>query len=186
MQNVVCGFLVNNQVWLFPSSLAGRMQFVKISRKDLNFWFVSPQEFSTWPPSILNEFTTGESFCTLYVHFSLHAEVLPFLRMQQSCWAHTVFSDVFGSFFFQLCGFKWLFIFTFFLNDTMYHIWWNCQILYNLLFCCSLHTHSFPTYFFFTSDHVTNKLNVCFTFSNHLDHCFFMAFVPGIKHKINT
>lgn len=42
----------------------------------------------------------GESFCTLYVHFSLHAEVLPFLRMQQSCWAHTVFSDVFGSFFF--------------------------------------------------------------------------------------
>lgn len=101
MQNVVCGFLVNNQVWLFPSSLAGRMQFVKISRKDLNFWFVSPQEFSTWPPSILNEFTTGESFCTLYVHFSLHAEVLPFLRMQQSCWAHTVFSDVFGSFFFS-------------------------------------------------------------------------------------
>lgn len=74
----------------------------------------------------------------------------------------------------------------FFLNDTMYHIWWNCQILYNLLFCCSLHTHSFPTYFFFTSDHVTNKFNVCFTFSNHLDHCFFMAFVPGIKHKINT
>lgn len=114
MQNVVCGFLVNNQVWLFPSSLAGRMQFVKISRKDLNFWFVSPQEFSTWPPSILNEFTTGESFCTLYVHFSLHAEVLPFLRMQQSCWAHTVFSDVYGSFFFQLCGFQRLFIFTFF------------------------------------------------------------------------
>lgn len=91
------------------------------------------------------------SFCTLYVHFSLHADVLPFLRMQQSCWAHTVFSDVYGSFFFQLCGFKLLFILIF-LNDTVYHIWWNCQILCNLLFCCSLHTHSFPTYFFFTSD----------------------------------
>lgn len=134
MQNVVCGFLVNNQVWLFPSSLARRMQCVKISRKDLNFWFVSPHEFSTWPPSILNEFTTRESFCTLYVHFSLHAEVLPFLRMQQSCWAHTVFSDVYGSFFFQLCGFKWLFIFPFFFKMILCTIYDEISKLFTI-FC---------------------------------------------------
>lgn len=184
MQNVVCGFLVNNQVWLFPSSLAGRMQFVKISRKDLNFWFVSPQEFSTWPPSILNEM---EKAFVPYMCIFLCMQKFYLFWGCSSLAEHIQCSRMFLEvFFFQLCGFKWLFIFTFFLNDTMYHIWWNCQILYNLLFCCSLHTHSFPTYFFFTSDHVTNKLNVCFTFSNHLDHCFFMAFVPGIKHKINT
>lgn len=150
MQNVVCGFLVNNQVWLFPSSLARRMQFVKISRKDLNFWFVSPQEFSTWPPSILNEFTTGESFCTLYVHFSLHAEVLPFLRMQQSCWAHTVFSDVYGSFFFSfvasndclyLLFFKWYYV------PYMMKLPNSLQSSVLLQFAHSLFPHLFLFYF---------------------------------------
>lgn len=151
MQNVVCGFLVNNQVWLFPSSLAGRMQFVKISRKDLNFWFVSPQEFSTWPPSILNEFTTGESFCTLYVHFSLHAEVLPFLRMQQSCWAHTVFSDVFGSFFFSALWLQMIvyiyFFFKWYYVPYMMKLPNSLQSSVLLQFAHSLFPHLFLFYF---------------------------------------
>lgn len=151
MQNVVCGFLVNNQVWLFPSSLAGRMQFVKISRKDLNFWFVSPQEFSTWPPSILNEFMTGESFCTLYVHFSLHAEVLPFLRMQQSCWAHTVFSDVFGSFFFSALWLQMIvyiyFFFKWYYVPYMMKLPNSLQSSVLLQFAHSLFPHLFLFYF---------------------------------------
>lgn len=164
------------------------MQFVKISRKDLNFWFVSPQEFSTRPPSILNEFTTGES-----LHLAFVPYMCIFLCMQKfyrlwgcsSLAEHIQCSRMFTEGFFQLCSFKLLFIFIFF---KWYWVSYMMKLPNSLQSSVLLQfAHSlFPHLFLFYFRSCYNKPNVCFTFSNHWDHCFFLTFVPGIKHKINT